>query len=119
MSASLIGERIQDQLDRRSAISLQQQLYRHLRELIEEGTLRPSSRLPSSRSLATQLSVSRITIMAAFDMLTADGWYLTDTRGDHHYFKHKIKSGKITVPHPKKDLPQKTIASILKQAGLK
>lgn len=53
------------------------------------------------------------------DMLTADGWHQTDTRGDHCYFKHTSKPGKITVPHPKKDLPQKTIASILKQAGLK
>ena len=53
------------------------------------------------------------------DMLTADGWHQTDTRGDHCYFKHTSKPGKITVPYPKKDLPQKTIASILKQAGLK
>ena len=53
------------------------------------------------------------------DILLADGWYMTETRGDHHYFKHPVKPSKITVPHPKKDLPQKTIASILKQAGLK
>lgn len=89
MSASLIGERIQDQLDRRSAISLQQQLYRHLREMIEEGALRPSSRLPSSRSLATQLNVSRITIMAAFDMLTADG-----------YLVGSVGSGTFVVERP-------------------
>ena len=53
------------------------------------------------------------------DILTANGWHQTDTRGDYCYFKHTNKPGKITVPHPKKDLPQKTIASILKQAGLK
>lgn len=74
MTVSLIGDTIKDQLDRHSAISLQQQLYRLLRAMIEEGTLRSSSRLPSSRSLANQLGVSRITVVAAFDMLTADGY---------------------------------------------
>ena len=48
-----------------------------------------------------------------------DGWYHAETRGDHHYFKHPVKTAKITVPHPKKDLPKKTIDNILKQAELK
>ncbi|SCY85680.1 MULTISPECIES: PLP-dependent aminotransferase family protein [unclassified Pseudomonas] len=89
MTASLIGERIQDLLDRRSAVSLQQQLYRHLRIMIEEGTLRPSSRLPSTRSLAAQIGVSRITVVAAFDMLTADG-----------YLVGSIGSGTFVVERP-------------------
>jgi len=33
-------------------------------------------------------------------------------------FKHPSKNGKITVPHPKKDLPRKTVKSIFKQAGI-
>ncbi|MGE0109227.1 MAG: type II toxin-antitoxin system HicA family toxin [Bdellovibrionales bacterium] len=41
------------------------------------------------------------------------------TRGSHHQFKHPMKVGRVTVPHPKKDLPQKTVKSILKQAGIK
>lgn len=89
MLPSLIGERIQDQLDRSSAISLQQQLYRLLRALIEDGTLRPSSRLPSTRSLASQIGVSRITAVAAFDMLTADG-----------YLVGNIGSGTFVVERP-------------------
>ncbi len=52
-------------------------------------------------------------------IMIADGWYLTETRGDHHHFRHSTKPGKVTVPHPKKDLPQKTIDNIFKQAGLK
>lgn len=52
-------------------------------------------------------------------LIEADGWYLVDVVGDHHQYKHKIKSGKVTIPHPKKDLTTKTINSILKQAGLK
>ncbi|WP_225307666.1 type II toxin-antitoxin system HicA family toxin [Nitrincola iocasae] len=30
-----------------------------------------------------------------------------------------VCKGKVTLPHPKKDLPTKTVASILKQAGLR
>ena len=28
--------------------------------------------------------------------LTDDGWYEIGCRGDHHYFKHDTKNGKIT-----------------------
>ncbi len=47
-----------------------------------------------------------------------DGWYHVKTRGSHHYYKHETKTGKVTIPHPKKDLPPKTVKSILKQAQL-
>lgn len=51
--------------------------------------------------------------------LRADGWQLAHVVGSHHQFKHPTKPGKVTVPHPKKDLPIGTTRSILKQAGLK
>lgn len=51
-------------------------------------------------------------------ILQADGWLLDRVKGSHHQFTHPIKSGTVTVPHPKKDLPPKTVKSILKQAGL-
>ncbi|EZY68673.1 type II toxin-antitoxin system HicA family toxin [Staphylococcus aureus] len=47
-----------------------------------------------------------------------DGWYLVRVVGSHHHFKHPNRKGKVTVPHPKKDLPRGTERSILKQAGL-
>ncbi len=50
--------------------------------------------------------------------IEADGWYHVATRGSHHQFKHPTKSGRVTVPHPKKDLPQGTVRNILRQAGL-
>lgn len=52
-------------------------------------------------------------------MLKADGWEEVATRGSHHQFKHPSKPGRVTVPHPKKDLPAGTLHSILKQAGIK
>ncbi len=52
------------------------------------------------------------------ELLKADGWYLCKTVGDHHSFKHPTKPGKVTVPHPNKDLPVGTLKSIAKQAGI-
>lgn len=52
-------------------------------------------------------------------MIEADGWYEVRVTGSHHHFKHPTKKGLVTIPHPKKDLPTGTVASILKQAGLK
>ncbi|MHC8298374.1 type II toxin-antitoxin system HicA family toxin [Pseudomonas sp. ZS1P83] len=49
--------------------------------------------------------------------IVADGWYLV-FRGSHYHFKHPIKPGLVTVPHPKKDLLKKTAMSILQQALL-
>ncbi|AHN27871.1 hypothetical protein SALWKB2_0489 [Snodgrassella alvi wkB2] len=51
--------------------------------------------------------------------LLDDGWYEVAVRGSHHQFKHPEKSGRVTVPHPKKDLPLGTVKNIFKQAGLK
>lgn len=51
-------------------------------------------------------------------ILLADGWYEVACVGDHHQYKHPLKKGKVTIPHPKKDLPKKTVKSIFKQAGI-
>lgn len=52
-------------------------------------------------------------------ILKADGWVLKRIKGSHHHFMHSTKPGLVTVPHPEAELPIKTIASILRQAGLK
>ncbi|MCA1866422.1 type II toxin-antitoxin system HicA family toxin [Agrobacterium genomosp. 3] len=51
--------------------------------------------------------------------LKADGWYEVSTIGRHVQFKHPTKPGRVTVPHPKRDLPIGTLKSIEKQSGLK
>lgn len=55
---------------------------------------------------------------AILKLLKADGWVRVAVAGSHHQFKHPTKPGRVTVPHPKKDLPLGTVRSILKQAGL-
>jgi len=51
--------------------------------------------------------------------LQEDGWYPVGQKGSHLQLKHLSKPGRVTVPHPKKDLPKGTLASIERQAGLK
>ena len=54
------------------------------------------------------------------NMIQKDGWYLVATRGSHRQFKHLTKQGRVTVPgKPSDDLAPGTLASILKQSGLK
>jgi predicted RNA binding protein YcfA (HicA-like mRNA interferase family) len=50
--------------------------------------------------------------------LQQDGWKLHHVRGSHQQFKHPDKPGRVTVPHPKKDLPIGTIRSIEQQSGV-
>ncbi|MCP5140124.1 MAG: type II toxin-antitoxin system HicA family toxin [Chromatiales bacterium] len=53
-------------------------------------------------------------------LLLDDGWYLVATRGSHRQFRHRIKSGRVTVPgKPGDDLAPGTLNSILNQSGLK
>lgn len=51
-------------------------------------------------------------------MLKADGWYEVGCDGDHYQFKHSSKPGRVTVTHPKKDIPTGTLKSISKQSGV-
>ena len=51
--------------------------------------------------------------------LKSDGWRQVAQKGSHLQFKHQTKPGRVTVPHPKKDIPLGTLRSIEKQAGLK
>lgn len=52
-------------------------------------------------------------------LLEADGWQQIGVRGSHHHFKHPTKPGRVTVPHPKSEIPKGTLNNILKTAGLK
>ncbi|NEW41342.1 PLP-dependent aminotransferase family protein [Nocardia cyriacigeorgica] len=71
-------------LDRASATPLSVQLADGLRRAATSGALRGGDRLPSSRSLAEQLAVSRTVVAAAYDQLHAEGW-LDGRRGSGTY----------------------------------
>ncbi|AVF42016.1 DNA-binding protein [Pandoraea apista] len=51
-------------------------LYERIREGILSGKLAPSSRLPSTRALASELGVARGTVEAAYERLVAEGFVI-------------------------------------------
>lgn len=60
-------------LQRKRGIPLPDQIHAALCRAIAAGDLRPGSRLPASRVLAGSLNVSRNSVLAAFDKLSAEG----------------------------------------------
>lgn len=60
-------------LDESSSLPLYQQLQRALRQAIENRILSPDDALPPERDLASEFSVSRITVRKAIDGLVSEG----------------------------------------------
>jgi predicted RNA binding protein YcfA (HicA-like mRNA interferase family) len=52
-------------------------------------------------------------------IIKKDGWRFSSSNGSHYHYKHGVKPGKVTIPHPQGNLPKRVINSIFKQAGLK
>lgn len=57
-----------------SAVPLYWQLYQQLREAILKGNLESGAQLPSSRRLAQQYRIARITVAQAYDQLKLEGY---------------------------------------------
>lgn len=55
-------------------MTLQEQLARRIKELIQSGVLSPGDALPSTRDVATGLNVSRNTAVNAYDRLMSEGY---------------------------------------------
>jgi len=52
-------------------------------------------------------------------VLEADGWRKVAQKGSHIQLEHPAKPGRVTVPHPSRDIPPGTLRSIELQAGLR
>ena len=50
------------------------QIYEQVRAAIVEAALKPGQRLPSSRDFAGRLGVARASVVAAYDLLLAEGY---------------------------------------------
>ena len=63
-------------LERRPGVPLFQQIARAVTTDIRRRRLRPGDPLPGTRTLARMLGVQRLTVVAAFDELVAEGWII-------------------------------------------
>lgn len=76
-------------LDSTSKIPLYQQLTHKIRHKILQGTLKPDQKLPSSRSLAKSLTISRSTVTQSYEQLESEG-YLETRKSSGTYVCHQI-----------------------------
>ncbi len=70
---------------------LYEQIYEHIRQEIKEGRLLGGERLPSTRSMAEYLQVSRSTIEYAYEQLLSEGYI--ESRPCKGYFVCAIEEG--------------------------
>jgi GntR family transcriptional regulator/MocR family aminotransferase len=89
-------------LDKASQTPLHRQLYDALRGAILDGRLVAGARLPSTRTLARELGVSRSTVVEAFRQLLAEG-----------YIKSTVGSGtRVSAELPEEALRARTSARL-------
>lgn len=89
-------------LDRRSDEPLHHQLYRQIRDELVAGSFsQNSSRLPSSRALAADLGIARMTVKLAFETLHAEG-YLETRTGSGTFVVESLPEAFLSSekPHP-------------------
>src|SRR3981081_702420 len=63
-----------EQLDRASRTPLTRQIYIQVRSAVLSGALRPGTRMPSSRAMASRLGVARASVVLAYEHLLAEGY---------------------------------------------
>jgi len=83
------------ELDRRQGLS--RQLYQALRARVLDGRLGSGTRLPASRDLAAALSISRNSVVRAYDQLYAEG-FIEGRVGDGTYVT-QLSSPMLGRPH--------------------
>src|SRR5580658_2483529 len=64
-------------IDSRAKSPMHRQLYEWFRRAIVTGQMRPGQRVPSTRALAAELKISRITVLNAYEQLLAEGYFET------------------------------------------
>lgn len=82
------------EINRKSAVPVFRQVAGTLTNLIRNGKLQPGHQLPSSREMASLLTVNRTTIIAAYDELLSQGWLEVKSR------KGVFVSGKLPMIKP-------------------
>ena len=85
-------------------------VYDQVRGAIHAGALRPGERLPSSRDLATELTVARASVVAAYDQLLAEG-YAAARKGSGTYVSDDL-SGVLDLKRPPPARPAAAPADI-------
>lgn len=71
-------------LDAASDAPLYAQIYAVIKQAVRQGALQPEERLPSKRTLAERLQVSRNTVQAAYDQLMIEGYVYSRAKSGYY-----------------------------------
>lgn len=103
-------------LDRAAKEPLHQQLYRQIRDELVAGNFNHNSaRLPSSRALAAELGVARLTVKLAFETLLDEG-YLEAKRGSGTFVADKLPESYLSPAKRTAEPPQERPARLSDRA---
>jgi DNA-binding transcriptional regulator YhcF (GntR family) len=93
-------------VDRRASKPLHKQIYDSFREGILGRRLRPGQQVPSTRSLATELGLSRVPILSAYAQLFAEG-YLESRPGAGTFVSTSLPEELLSVTYSDNGFPRK------------
>ena len=85
------------EIDRNSRTPIYRQIEDFLRQMILDGVLLPSQKLPSSRELALELDVSRITIKSVYEQLISEG-YVQGKTGSGTFVSEGLEGETPVIP---------------------
>ena len=84
-------------VNRADRLPVFRQIYLQIRSAILTRALRPGMRLPSTRALAARLAVARVSVVAAYEELLAEG-YLTGRAGSGTYVSTALRDLAVRSP---------------------
>jgi GntR family transcriptional regulator / MocR family aminotransferase len=106
------------ELQTKDSTPLYRQLYDRLRMAILSGQLKPGAQLPSTRSLASELGISRNTVLLAYEQLLAEG-YVDGKVGRGTTVAYVLPETFLTTSNDLPILPQQqAVPSQLSQRGI-
>lgn len=112
---TLVGDLLLIRLQAETATLLHKRLYNAIRRSILDGSLPPLSRLPASRDLASELGISRNTILSCYEQLQAEGY--VSSRSGSGTFVAKTLSGVLLTASRPDDHQATAITTRLSQRG--
>src|SRR5450755_4334418 len=93
-------------VDRASGVSLRLQLEREMRAAIRSGRLPPGLALPSSRSFASTLGVSRGVVVGTYEQLIAEGYLVSQLGSGTTVAAVRTGSAKASAAPPPRVSPR-------------
>lgn len=88
-------------LDANAGVPMYEQVYEAVKVHIEQGLFRPGQRLPSIRSMAAQLGVSKITVEQAYLQLATEGYIQAHKKAPYEVLEisQPLGAGCVTMGH--------------------